>query len=83
MHFKPPAVDSRTQLVTVLPAAARRAPARRAMTTLVNVREIQAVSRSCRRTAQKMHADGEVRVVPDKSLDELISQRFMEIVPRA
>jgi hypothetical protein len=50
------------------------------MTTLVNVLEIRELSRSCGITAQQMHAKGEVTVVPGKSLDELISQRFMEIV---
>lgn len=54
---------------------------RRKMTTLVNVIEIQALSRSCGLTAQQMHAAGQVTIVPGKSLDELISQRFTEVVP--
>jgi hypothetical protein len=53
---------------------------RRDMTTLVNVLKIQALSRLCGLTAQQMHANGQLTVVPGKSLDELISQRFMDVV---
>lgn len=69
------------RLPTVTWVTGSTGPTRRDMTTLVNVLEIRELSRSCALTAQQMHKTGQVTIVSGKSLDELISQRFMETVP--